>query len=80
MINATGKWARRIKRWLTLPFLLFVLLTLGLPFAGVVVPDIVGGIGLLMILIQFFAGLYLYALPYLARRRKKTAATPDLSN
>jgi len=72
-----GKWARRVKRWLTLPLTAVVLVALLLPLADIALPDIVGLIGVAMILTQFVAGLYLYLLPHLSRRRRATNPAPD---
>lgn len=78
MLSTIGKWARRIKRWLTLPLTVVVLVALLLPLAGIAVPELVGLFGAAMILTQFAAGLYLYLLPYLSRWRK--AASPSASS
>jgi hypothetical protein len=77
MINAIGKWARRVKRWLTLPLTAVVLVALLLPLANIPVPDVVGLVGVTMILIQFTAGLCLYLLPHLSRQRKAVGRAPD---
>lgn len=76
MLGTIGKWARRVKRWLTLPLTAVVLVALLLPLADIALPDIVGLIGVAMILTQFAAGLYLYLLPYL-RRAVEPATSPD---
>jgi Mg/Co/Ni transporter MgtE len=77
MLSTIGKWARRVKRWLTLPLTAVVLVALLLPLADIPMPDIIGLVGVAMILTQFAAGLFLYLLPYLSRRRKLAGPAPD---
>lgn len=63
-----NKWIRQIHRWLSLAFTLAVLANLAA--MGMAEPAVWIGLLALVPLIPLLAtGLYLFAMPYLARRR-----------
>jgi hypothetical protein len=81
-VKALNKWTRQIHRWiavptfLSIPLMFFVRMTQG---AYLKLPPSFEMVQSLLILILAITGLYLYLLPYLAKRnrqkRKKNAKT-----
>ncbi len=64
-----NKWIRQVHRWLSMAFTLFVIANFVVMGRG----DIalyVGFATLLPLVLLLLSGLYLFALPYLARGRK----------
>jgi len=61
-------WIRESHRWLSLAFTLAVIANLGALALGLDVPW-VGFLALVPLLPLLFTGLYLFVLPYVARRR-----------
>ena len=71
-----SKWIRQVHRWLSIAFTItvianFVALSQGEPPAWVTYSP------LLPLFLLLFSGLYLFALPYLAKRRRPASAAPE---
>lgn len=63
-----NKWLRKIHRWLSIPFVLFVILTNVL--RGQPVGNIFQMVQQISMIILIISGLYLYLLPYLTKRNR----------
>jgi heme A synthase len=65
-----NKWIRQTHRWLSMAFTLAVIVNI----IAIAQKKYTAGVGLLAVAplaLQFFTGLYLFALPYAARWRSK---------
>ena len=63
-----NKWVRQIHRWLSITFTLFVIANF-IVLGKDKIAFWVGVLTLLPLALLMFTGLYLFVLPYLARRR-----------
>lgn len=63
-----NKWVRQIHRWLSITFTLFVMANF-IVLGKDKIAFWVGVLTLLPLALLMFTGLYLFVLPYLARRR-----------
>jgi hypothetical protein len=69
------KWIRQTHRWLSITFTLLVIINIALNFVSGLeqIALWVGMLTLLPLALLMLTGLYLFALPYLARRRASQA-------
>ena len=72
-----NKWIRQTHRWLSMAFTAAVVINV----VAIAEKKYTNSLGLLAVIplaLQFFTGLYLFALPYAARRRaRSTSRTAD---
>jgi hypothetical protein len=67
-----NKWVRQAHRWLSIAFTVLVIINIILNFVPLGQEEFALWVGLLTLLplaLLLFTGLYLFALPYLTRRR-----------
>ena len=64
-------WTRQIHRWTSIVFTLTVIANFVVIFMGQQPPDVVTYSPLLPLFVLLFTGLYLFALPYLAKRARR---------
>lgn len=67
-----SKWIRQIHRWLSVTFTALVIVNIILNFVAAAPEGLVLGVGVLTLVplvLLMLTGLYLFALPYLYRRR-----------
>ncbi len=69
-----NKWVRQVHRWLAIAFTVTVIAT-SVALAQEDPVIWVSYLPLLPLALLFFTGLYLFALPYLAKRRRGRATT-----
>lgn len=70
-----NSWIRQAHRWISVAFTVTVLIVSFLTFRGEEVAEWVYLIPLLPLALLFLSGLYLFVLPYAARRRGGRGAT-----
>ena len=63
-----NKWFRQTHRWLSIAFTVVVIVN-GIAVAQKKYTNSLGLLAVFVLALQFFTGLYLFVLPYMAKRR-----------
>lgn len=81
-MRTLNKWIRILHRWLSLPFVLFILVLIGdslSPSKGFQLPGWLTGVGLALLIALLLTGLYMWVQHYAARWRQKRRINQKLA-